>query len=67
MPQEPKKNHSKARKRTRRAAIFLTEIATLNCSNCGALIQPHIVCKKCGFYDGKQITTANTQVKVTKA
>ena len=25
------------------------------CSHCGAIVKPHTVCKKCGYYDGKQV------------
>ncbi len=31
MPQEPKRRHSKARKRTRRASIFLQATALVSC------------------------------------
>lgn len=67
MPQEPKKKHSKARKRTRRASIILKSIATIKCASCGELTLPHIVCSSCGFYAGKQITKTRPTVKVTKA
>lgn len=55
MAHEPKKRHSRARQGKRRAAIKL-ELPTLTfCSNCGAPNQPHIVCKSCGYYKGKQV------------
>ncbi|MDO8429135.1 MAG: 50S ribosomal protein L32 [Candidatus Daviesbacteria bacterium] len=66
MPQEPKKRHSKARKRTRRAAISLASISLLKCTNCEQATIPHQVCKNCGFYAGKKVTSIG-QVKVTKA
>lgn len=66
MPQEPKKKHSKARKRTRRASIALSLTNTLNCPNCGAKTLPHRVCKECGFYGGKKVDS-KTVVKVIKA
>ncbi len=65
MPQEPKKKHSKARKRTRRASINLQETVLQRCPNCNALVVPHQACKSCGFYRGKQVTE-KTAVKVTK-
>ncbi len=55
MPQEPKKRHSRARQGKRRAHIHLTVTKTQLCQNCGAIILPHIVCKNCGFYKGKQV------------
>ncbi len=66
MSQEPKRRHSKARKRTRRASILLRAAATINCKNCGKLTLPHIVCKECGFYGGKEISKTQ-KVTVTKA
>jgi large subunit ribosomal protein L32 len=64
MASEPKRRHSKARKRTRRAAIKLT-VNLIACKNCGKLTRSHIVCPNCGFYGGKAVT--KEKVKVTKA
>lgn len=66
MPQEPKKKHSKARKRTRRSAIKLASSSLVKCPNCQKPILPHQVCKWCGFYGGKQVKTKSA-VKITKA
>jgi len=64
MAAEPKRRHSKARKRTRRAAINLA-VSLVACKNCGKLTRAHVVCKECGFYRGK--VQGKQQVKVTKA
>lgn len=64
MASEPKRRHSKARKRTRRAAIKLGIPAMIICKNCGKQTLTHIVCKDCGFYGGKAV--AKEKVKVTK-
>lgn len=64
MPGEPKRRHSKARKRTRRAAIKLA-VSLITCKNCGKPTRPHTACKNCGFYSGKSVT--KEEVKVTKA
>ncbi|MDO8498427.1 MAG: 50S ribosomal protein L32 [bacterium] len=66
MPQEPKKKHSKARKRTRRASIKLEEMGLLRCKNCQELTIPHQVCKNCGYYGGKAVL-AKVKTKVTRA
>ncbi|TSC63761.1 MAG: 50S ribosomal protein L32 [Microgenomates group bacterium Gr01-1014_93] len=50
MPQEPKRRHSKARKRTRRASIKLEAINLVVCKNCGVKTRPHMACIECGFY-----------------
>lgn len=55
MPQEPKKRHSRQRKGKRRASIFLKNPKGIYCSNCGAITLPHMVCKTCGFYKGRQV------------
>ncbi len=64
MAGEPKRRHSKAQKRTRRAAIKLA-VNLVNCKNCGKKTVPHTVCKECGFYGGKAI--AKEKVQITKA
>lgn len=61
MPQEPKKRHSRQRQGKRRAAIKLAIPALTDCLNCGAIIRPHTVCPKCGFYKTKQIFKIKTQ------
>jgi len=64
MASEPKRRHSKARKRTRRAAIKLA-VNLITCKNCSALTRSHMVCVSCGFYQGK--IAASEKVTVTKA
>ncbi|OGE24180.1 50S ribosomal protein L32 [Candidatus Daviesbacteria bacterium RIFCSPHIGHO2_01_FULL_38_8] len=56
MPQEPKKKHSKAAKRTRRAAIALSSLKLVTCANCKKQTISHLVCKHCGHYAGKPVT-----------
>ncbi len=53
MGQEPKRRHSKTRKRVRRASIMLKSLSLMMCKNCGKPTLPHIACKECGFYHGK--------------
>lgn len=65
MAGEPKKKHSKSRKRTRRAAITLAIVSLVVCQNCGKPTKPHIVCKYCGFYKGKAV--GKNKAVVTKA
>lgn len=55
MPQEPKKRHSRQRKGKRRASIFLKKPMGVLCVNCGAMILPHMICKNCGYYKGRQL------------
>ena len=55
MPQEPKRRHSRQRKGKRRASIALKTYIGVVCSNCATLNPPHVVCKSCGFYQGKAV------------
>lgn len=65
MPNEPKRRHSKARKRTRRASISLGAIVLVVCKNCGKKTVPHMACIECGYYGGK--LTSKPKAVVTKA
>ncbi len=65
MASEPKRRHSKTRKRVRRAAINLA-VNLVTCKNCGKPTKSHIVCVSCGFYAGKEASTSQKAV-VTKA
>ena len=64
MAGEPKRRHSKTRKRVRRASIKLA-VNLVTCKNCGTLTRSHMVCVSCGFYSGKSI--GKEKVTVTKA
>jgi len=63
MPHEPKKRHSRARQGKRRASIKLEIQSFVTCPNCKNTIYPHTVCKKCGFYNGKQVLTIKAKEK----
>lgn len=62
MPHEPKRRHSRERKGKRRASIHLAVPDSIVCPNCSAATLPHTVCKKCGFYRGKQIIKKSRKV-----
>lgn len=66
MAAEPKRRHSKARKRTRRASIKLEPNQLVKCTSCGELKLSHIVCAACGMYNDKQVIT-KTKAKITRA
>lgn len=66
MPNEPKRRHSKARKRTRRASISLEAISLVVCQNCGKKTIPHVACVECGFYAGKPTAKAKATVTTVK-
>jgi large subunit ribosomal protein L32 len=51
----PKRRHSKARTRKRRAHDALRQPQTSICPNCQEPRMPHRVCPKCGFYKGREV------------
>ncbi len=51
----PKHRTSKMKKRQRRANWKLLVPGMVKCSHCGEYTNPHMVCKACGYYDGKEI------------
>jgi large subunit ribosomal protein L32 len=63
MPQEPKKRHSRQRQGKRRAAIKLTASSYIFCPNCHEPTFAHVICRKCGYYKGKQVVTKKEKTK----
>lgn len=66
MPQEPKKRHSRQRQGKRRAAIHLKTFKSVSCPNCGNPVLPHMVCKNCGYYKGKEVVKIVTKEEKEK-
>lgn len=58
----PKRRHSKARTRQRRAHDALRAPQAIVCPQCQEPTMPHRVCSKCGFYKGRQVMTAKQEV-----
>ena len=51
----PKRGHSNARSGKRRTHHNIDAPNLNKCRNCGEPKLPHRICKKCGFYNGKQV------------
>ncbi len=52
----PKRKTSKARRNTRRSAVWkLDAPALVKCPNCGEYKLAHRVCKSCGMYNGRAV------------
>ena len=51
----PFRRTSKTRKRKRRTHQKAAQPTVVTCTNCGAPIKPHTICKTCGYYKGKEI------------
>lgn len=54
----PKIRVSKGRRDRRRQHDRLHATALVECENCGASKRPHTVCRKCGYYRGREIVEA---------
>ena len=55
----PFRRTSKTKKRMRRTHLK-KEVGTLTkCPKCGATIQSHRACAKCGFYKGREVIAVN--------
>lgn len=50
----PKRRHSKARTRSRRANWGSATPNVGRCKQCNEPKRPHYVCSNCGYYDGRQ-------------
>ena len=61
----PKQRHTKGRRDRARVQYELSSKELVQCSNCGARIQSHVVCSKCGHYKGREVV--NTTKKILKA
>lgn len=49
----PRRRRSKAKKGMNRTHKKLHVTGEQKCSNCGESTQPHRICPKCGYYDGR--------------
>ena len=51
----PKRRHSKSRTSKRRTHDALKPVATSACPQCHEAKPPHVVCRNCGYYRGRQV------------
>jgi large subunit ribosomal protein L32 len=52
---------SKQRSRQRKAANRYRGLKPAKCGLCGAAVQPHRVCPKCGHYKGRQVVSVTAE------
>ncbi|MDO4808931.1 MAG: 50S ribosomal protein L32 [Eubacteriales bacterium] len=57
----PKNKSSKARRDSRRANWKMSQVCLAKCAKCGALVMPHMVCKKCGSYNKREIVKVDAE------
>ncbi len=51
----PRHKHTRSSVGQRRMHIFITPTSLTVCSKCKAPVRPHMVCKHCGYYKGKEV------------
>jgi len=51
----PKRRHSRARSRKRRAHQALNRPGGTVCPRCDTVKEPHRICPTCGYYAGREI------------
>ena len=56
----PKYRTSASKRNMRRSHHALRVPGMSECSNCGDVKRPHVVCHSCGFYAGKQVMQAKS-------
>ena len=61
-----KQKHTKGRRDRARKMLKLKSKSLVKCSHCGAQIQAHAVCPKCGYYKGKEVVNTMTKIKKKK-
>lgn len=54
----PKSKISRSRRGMRRSHDALKTPGVHKCKNCGGLHKPHHICQSCGYYNGKEVVTA---------
>jgi len=51
----PKRRHSNARTRKRRAHDAVAAAGLSRCPHCQAMTPPHRACRSCGYYRGREV------------
>ncbi len=56
----PKRKHSNSRTNKRRSHDRLRARQLSPCPNCNAMVPSHVVCPKCGYYQGRIVVAPET-------
>ncbi|MDD7401731.1 MAG: 50S ribosomal protein L32 [Eubacteriales bacterium] len=57
----PKRKWSKRRSRMSRAQEKLSSVNLSECPQCHELKLPHVVCKNCGYYKGREVVAIDKE------
>jgi len=63
---EPKKRMTSSRSGGRQSHDAISEKSLIKCSHCKQPVEPHMVCKNCGYYHGKKIVETSTEIEKAK-
>lgn len=63
MVPQPKRKLSKGRRDRRRAHDALIVANLVPCPNCGEMRRPHMICPKCGYYQGREVIEMKKEEK----
>lgn len=47
--------HTSSHTKNRRSHHRVVAMGAVKCTKCGAAVQPHAVCKNCGFYKSREV------------
>ena len=59
--------HTRAHTGNRRSHHALKAVVLGTCSNCGQKKETHVVCKQCGFYNGRKVIDVVKKVEKKQA
>ena len=51
----PRHHMAKGKQLRRRSHLALKSLKLVDCSQCKKKVLPHLVCKHCGYYRGKEV------------
>ncbi|MBU3901262.1 50S ribosomal protein L32 [Patescibacteria group bacterium] len=60
----PRQRHTKSKRNQQRAHQAFKALGLANCTKCGQPVLPHIACKNCGTYQGREVI--DVMKKLTK-
>ncbi len=60
----PRHKHTRSSVGQRRMHIFITPASLTTCQKCSKSVRPHMICKNCGFYKGREMI--NVMARLTK-
>ena len=60
----PRQRHTKSKRNRQRSHQALQTVGIMSCLKCGQPVLPHVACKNCGTYKGREVL--DVMKKLTK-